>query len=168
VVEKVGDANAPHRERLIALSRLAKAITTSASEHSLIAMNALSETRGLQHVCAFCSSVPHDDVQVLGSGLALFANICFQGYNLVAVEAGLIKLLVTLLAPPVDNASVVSFAAAALSNLCADVNAAAFFEADERAGLLSALAQIVSARHKHTHSPPACLNYNGALHTLRC
>jgi hypothetical protein len=46
VVEVIGKADAPHRQRLVALSRLAKAITTSAAEHSLVAMNALSETGG--------------------------------------------------------------------------------------------------------------------------
>ena len=118
----------PHRQRLVALSRLAKAITTSASEHSLVAMNALSETRGLQKVRIFCESVPADDVHVLGSGLALFANVCFQGYTEWTLDAGLPALLVRLLASPTSTtAQIVAFAVAALSNLCSDLNAAAAF-----------------------------------------
>ena len=90
-------------------------------------MNALEETRGLAKVCAFCESVGDDDVHTLGSGLALFANVCFQGYAHWVVEAGVIKLLERLLAPPVASAQIVAFACAALSNLCADLNAAAAF-----------------------------------------
>ncbi len=79
VVAEIGNADASHRQRLVALSRLAKAITTSAAEHSLVAMDALSRTRGLATVRAFCDAAPPDDVHVLGSGLALFANVCLQG-----------------------------------------------------------------------------------------
>ena len=55
------------------------------------------------------------------------------------------KLLVRLLAPPVASAQIVAFACAALSNLCADLNAAAAFGPDERAKLLDSLPALTTS-----------------------
>ena len=147
VIQTLSNRELPPRPRLLALSRLAKAVTAAASEHSLAAMDAITERRGLHAVAQLCDEVAEDDVSVLGSGLALFANVCFQGYSHLAIDAGLCALLVRLLCRPAGAAEprVIAFAAAALSNLGADPNAAASFSAPQRRKLLAALPKLLSS-----------------------
>ena len=139
------------RARLRALSRLAKAVTTCAAEHSLAAMTKLSELRALDHIATFCQSGPWSegvtDMHVLGSALAIFANVAFQGYHHLVVKAQVGPLLVRLLCPPTrsTDATIVSFAAATLNNLCSDAAAVAgAFSAPEVKQLHSAMKALLS------------------------
>lgn len=104
-------------------------------------MGKLAEVEGLLRVVEFCSTVPTDDVHVLGSGMAIFANVAFQGYAHLVTDARAHSLIVRLLCPPTasTDASVLSFAQSALQNLCADGEAAAALSTSERSSLLNLL-----------------------------
>ena len=137
--------DATRRSRLVALSRLAKAITTCASEHSLAAMGKLTEEEGLKRVHDFCMEA-RDDPHVLGCGLAIFANIAFQGFFHLCVDAGACTLLYTLLCPP--NASTdpetVAFATSALSNLCTDPHSTVAFSNEQLTALDEAMRALLA------------------------
>ena len=145
ITEEVGRVELPHKARLKALSRLAKAITACAAEHSFVAMRKIEQIKALSTVRRFCDDVESDDMFTLGSGLSIFANIALQGYTHLCVDAGVCTLLTRLLCPPsaATDPSVVSFAANALNNLTADTAAAAAFTPDERSKLLSALPKLL-------------------------
>ena len=148
ITREVGDASLPHKQRLKALSRLAKAITACAAEHSLAAMRRLEQIRALGVVQAFCVGSDSDDLHVQGSGLAIFANVSLQGYTHLCIDAGVGALFVKLLCPPAaaTQPAVLTFAANALNNLTSDSAAAAAFSVDERSRLMGGLKTLLKSK----------------------
>ena len=96
ITREVGDTSLPHKQRLKALSRLAKAITACAAEHSLAAMRRLEQIRALGVVQAFCVGSDSDDLHVQGSGLAIFANVSLQGYTHICTSERIHHIVVII------------------------------------------------------------------------
>ena len=166
VVTDIGTRTLPRQRRLGSLSRLAKAITECAGEHSLLAMEKLAGSKGLDRVREFCESMPVEDVQVVGSALSIFANIAFQGFGHLVVQAGGHALIMQLLCPPATSSTpttVLAFATAALSNMCASEVALCTFSPDERSRLIGALDKLL----KQEASAALHNSANNAIGALR-